>query len=150
NARGCRMCGCGPLVRSFHPYICKLLGAHHRWCARRIRNLCGFRMYKRSWHMRSVTPLAAFACRDLDIHGCRHSNDFRRPACIGTRIGRMPIIFVAGLLFGLGLAVSGMINPAKVSNFLDVAGTWDPTLIFVMVAAVAIAFAGYRLVLSLS
>jgi len=38
----------------------------------------------------------------------------------------------AGTLFGLGLAVSGMMNPAKVIGFLDVAGDWDPTLAFVM------------------
>ena len=38
----------------------------------------------------------------------------------------------AGLLFGLGLIVSGMINPSKVIGFLDLAGNWDPSLIFVM------------------
>ena len=41
-------------------------------------------------------------------------------------------IFVCGLIFGLGLAVSGMLNPSKVSAFLDVAGAWDPSLAFVM------------------
>lgn len=51
-----------------------------------------------------------------------------------------------GLLFGVGLVVSGMADPAKVLNFLDVAGTWDPSLAFVMGGAVAVAFAGYRLV----
>ena len=39
---------------------------------------------------------------------------------------------VAGTLFGLGLAVAGMIDPAKVVNFLDIFGTWDPSLAFVM------------------
>ena len=52
-----------------------------------------------------------------------------------------------GLLFGLGLVVSGMSDPAKVLNFLDIAGTWDPSLAFVMGGAVAVAFVGYRLVL---
>ena len=51
---------------------------------------------------------------------------------------------LAGLLFGLGLVVSGMADPAKVQNFLDVAGTWDPSLAFVMAGAVATAFIGYR------
>lgn len=51
----------------------------------------------------------------------------------------------AGLIFGAGLAVSGMMDPAKVRNFLDVAGAWDPTLAFVMAGAVAVAFLGYRL-----
>lgn len=54
---------------------------------------------------------------------------------------------VAGLIFGLGLLISGMANPAKVQNFLDLAGTFDPSLIFVMLAAVVVTFLGYRLVL---
>jgi uncharacterized membrane protein YedE/YeeE len=53
----------------------------------------------------------------------------------------------AGLIFGLGLLISGMANPAKVQNFLDLAGSFDPSLIFVMGGAVLVAFAGYRLVL---
>lgn len=53
----------------------------------------------------------------------------------------------AGLVFGLGLIVSGMVNPAKVLNFLDIAGQWDPSLAFVMAGAAATVFIGYRLVL---
>jgi uncharacterized protein len=53
-----------------------------------------------------------------------------------------------GLLFGLGLVVSGMANPAKVLNFLDFFGTWDPSLAFVMGGAVIVAFFGYRVALS--
>lgn len=54
--------------------------------------------------------------------------------------------FLIGGVFGLGIAVSGMINPAKVLNFFDIAGTWDPSLIFVMGGGLAVAFIGYRLV----
>lgn len=46
--------------------------------------------------------------------------------------------FVAGLVFGLGLLVSGMANPAKVIGFLDLAGAWDPSLAFVMAGAIAV------------
>jgi uncharacterized membrane protein YedE/YeeE len=46
---------------------------------------------------------------------------------------------LAGLVFGLGLIVSGMANPAKVLGFLDLAGAWDPSLAFVMAGAVAVA-----------
>jgi uncharacterized membrane protein YedE/YeeE len=53
---------------------------------------------------------------------------------------------LAGLTFGLGLVVSGMSDPAKVLNFLDVAGAWDPSLAFVMGGASVTAFIGYRLV----
>jgi uncharacterized membrane protein YedE/YeeE len=53
-----------------------------------------------------------------------------------------------GLLFGAGLVVSGMSDPAKVLNFLDLFGTWDPSLAFVMGGAVLVTFLGYRLVLA--
>jgi uncharacterized protein len=51
-----------------------------------------------------------------------------------------------GMVFGFGIAISGMINPAKVVNFFDLAGTWDPSLMFVMGGALAVAFTGYRLI----
>lgn len=51
-----------------------------------------------------------------------------------------------GLLFGVGLVISGMTDPAKVQNFLDIAGNWDPSLAFVMGGAVLVAMAGFRLV----
>jgi uncharacterized protein len=46
--------------------------------------------------------------------------------------------FVAGVVFGIGLLVSGMVNPAKVLGFLDLAGAWDPSLALVMVGATAV------------
>jgi len=52
---------------------------------------------------------------------------------------------LCGLLFGIGLTVSGMTNPAKVQNFLDIAGAWDPSLIFVMAGASLVALVGFRL-----
>lgn len=48
------------------------------------------------------------------------------------------IAAVSGLVFGLGLIVSGMVNPAKVLGFLDLAGAWDPSLAFVMAGAIAV------------
>jgi uncharacterized membrane protein YedE/YeeE len=53
---------------------------------------------------------------------------------------------VIGILFGLGITVSGMINPAKVLNFFDLAGAWDPSLAFVMGGGLVTALIGYRLV----
>ena len=49
---------------------------------------------------------------------------------------------LSGILFGLGLTVSSMIDPAKVLGFLDIAGAWDPSLAFVMGAAIPVAAAG--------
>ncbi len=56
--------------------------------------------------------------------------------------------FLVGLLFGLGLVVSGMINPERIIGFLDITGRWDPTLLFVMAGAFVVSFAGYRIALS--
>jgi uncharacterized membrane protein YedE/YeeE len=60
----------------------------------------------------------------------------------------LPILsaFVSGLLFGLGLIVSQMVNPAKVLGFLHVFGAWDPSLAFVMAGAIATAALGYAIV----
>lgn len=55
------------------------------------------------------------------------------------------VAFLCGLIFGLGLVVSQMSNPAKVLNFLDFAGTWDPSLVFVMIGAIFATAIGYRL-----
>ena len=51
-----------------------------------------------------------------------------------------------GLVFGVGIAVYGMMDPAKVLNFFDVAGSWDPSLAFVMGGALLVTFIGYRIV----
>jgi uncharacterized protein len=59
---------------------------------------------------------------------------------------RAAISFIAGLIFGVGLIISGMVNPSKVLNFLDPFGSWDPSLAFVMAAAVAVTFTGYKIV----
>lgn len=50
---------------------------------------------------------------------------------------------LSGLVFGLGLVLSGMANPAKVLGFLDIAGRWDPSLALVMVGAIAVGFVAF-------
>ena len=52
--------------------------------------------------------------------------------------------FLAGLLFGCGLILSGMSNPAKVLAFLDISGRWDPSLAFVMIGAILVAAIAFR------
>ena len=58
---------------------------------------------------------------------------------------KLPYAFVTGLVFGIGIALSGMMDPAKVLNFFDIAGTWDPSLAFVMGGALIVTALGYRL-----
>lgn len=59
---------------------------------------------------------------------------------------RLLSTYLIGLIFGVGISISGMSNPAKVLNFFDVAGTWDPSLIFVMGGALVATFIGYKIV----
>jgi uncharacterized membrane protein YedE/YeeE len=60
---------------------------------------------------------------------------------------RFLIIYAIGLIFGMGIIFGGMANPAKVLNFFDIAGTWDPSLAFVMGGALGVTALGYRFVL---
>jgi uncharacterized protein len=55
------------------------------------------------------------------------------------------VAFVAGLVFGLGLIIAGMANPAKILGFLDLAGKWDPSLALVMAGAIAVGLAAFAL-----
>lgn len=52
---------------------------------------------------------------------------------------------VCGLVFGTGLILSGLANPAKIQNFLDLAGHWDPSLAFVMLGAISVTSVGFML-----
>jgi uncharacterized membrane protein YedE/YeeE len=54
--------------------------------------------------------------------------------------------YLIGVLFGFGLIISGMSNPQKILNFLDITGNWDPSLIFVMGGAVIVGLGGFYLV----
>jgi uncharacterized membrane protein YedE/YeeE len=58
---------------------------------------------------------------------------------------KLVLSFASGLIFGLGLILSGMGNPAKVLGFLDLAGNWDPSLMFVMVGGIAVGFVAFRI-----
>ncbi len=59
---------------------------------------------------------------------------------------RLFVTYLIGVIFGVGISISGMANPAKVLNFFDIAGAWDPSLIFVMGGALVTTFIGYKLV----
>jgi uncharacterized membrane protein YedE/YeeE len=56
------------------------------------------------------------------------------------------IVFISGILFGAGVTISGMVNPMKVLNFLDISGAWDATLIFVMGAGLLVTLLGYLII----
>lgn len=62
-----------------------------------------------------------------------------------NRFAQVVTALVAGTVFGLGLAMSGMLDPARVRGFLDIFGVWDPSLAFVLGGAVTVALAGMTL-----
>ena len=66
---------------------------------------------------------------------------------LGARAMKNLLTLISGLLFGFGLLLSGMADPAKVQNFLDLFGTWDPSLAFVMGGAIAVTMPGFWLVI---
>lgn len=63
----------------------------------------------------------------------------------GTPLFRILAALASGAVFGFGLSLSGMLDPARVRGFLDVAGHWDPSLAFVLGGAVVVAMLGVRL-----
>lgn len=63
------------------------------------------------------------------------------------KIGQQVSALVSGLVFGIGMAISGMTNTERVQGFLDLAGAWDPTLAFVMGGGLIVTFIGYKFVL---
>lgn len=68
------------------------------------------------------------------------------PATAGARIVGLIGALLSGLLFGVGLLLSGMTDPAKVLGFLDISGAWDPSLAFVMLGGIAVARVGVVLI----
>jgi uncharacterized protein len=63
------------------------------------------------------------------------------------RAGLFIAALASGLIFGLGMAISGMTNTSRVQGFLDITGQWDPTLIFVMAGGIVVTFLGYKYIL---
>src|SRR4051812_19583166 len=105
----------------------------------RHRHALWFRLHQRPWRMRRGALVAAFAGGDPDFHDGWFRHGVRGAPCAG-RAAAMNILFsfIAGLVFGLGLIVSELANPAKIIGFLDLAGAWDPSLALVMAGAVTI------------
>ena len=112
------------------------------WLARvglagRIRHPDRIGLHQRARRLWTLESVATLAGRYLDVHGDRGAHRIRRTSLVGTM--KTLTALLAGLLFGGGLLVSGMTNPAVVLGFLDVSGQWNPALAFVMAGAIAVA-----------
>src|SRR5205814_4786670 len=84
--------------------------------------------------------LRAFHRRHAHLHDDRSDRDLRGASRAHARCALKvnTVSFAAGVIFAVGLGLSGMTQPAKVLGFLDVAGAWDPSLALVMVGAIAV------------
>jgi hypothetical protein len=137
--------------RLYQPIRPQFGSSSHCRIACGIWNEHGQWLYKRSWNLRSEPPVFAVACRNLDLYtlwisdcairallrwGFHMSSAFAR---------RNAVAFFVGVLFALGLAISGMTQPQKIIGFLN-PWEWDPSLLFVMIGAVGIHILTYPLV----
>src|SRR3546814_19058721 len=101
-----------------------------RWPRGRRRHAAWQRLHvrpRRLWTGATVRPFARGGC---DVHGLRGADRVRDAA--GGPAMKIVFALISGTLFGFGLALSGMTDPAKVVGFLDITGAWDPSLGFVM------------------
>jgi hypothetical protein len=105
---------------------------HHLWLHQRSRGV---------WISATIAP---FIGGHADLHGEWLRHGIRNATHPRSLTMGVIISAIAGLIFGLGLIISGMVNPAKVLNFLDLFGSWDPSLAFVMGAAVAATLVGLQ------
>lgn len=116
------------------------------WFAGWIWNAIRFGLYQRSWGLRDIPHFSQIPCFNYDFHGFRDCDGRNYQHGEGLEMQKLTAL-LAGLIFGLGLVVSQMTNPAKVISFLDVFGDWDPSLALVMFAALIVTGIGYRVVL---
>src|SRR6185369_3359441 len=114
----------------------------------RLRNASRQWLHQRPRCLRARSVVASIARRNRDLHGywrphrLRHAARDRR-----LRMRRIGSSFISGVLFGAGLTISQMVNPRKVTDFLDFFGNWDPSLAFVMGGALLVTALGFRIVL---
>src|SRR5262249_43662695 len=118
-----------------------------RRASRRLWRSLWRRLHEWSRRLRVRAVVAPLTHCYSDLHGDWLCYRLRDETSGRLLIMRIAINALAGLIFGLGLLISGMANPVKVQDFLDLAGEFDPSLIFVMLGAVVVTFLGYRLTL---
>src|SRR5271169_2385831 len=98
---------------------------------------------RRMWHQPLV---AALDGRDDDLRRERRADGVPRRSHTGRRAMKATLVaFLSGIVYALGLGISGMTRPIKVIGFLDLAGAWDLSLAFVMLGAIGIYFVAFRL-----
>jgi len=103
-------------------------------------------MYLGSWRLWNWKTIDKIYCWYLCVCGCRRGHRFYyKISWMGGAV-MMKNIFVpliSGIIFGIGLVIAGMTNPAKVMGFLNIFGNWDPSLMFVMGGAILVSMPAF-------
>src|ERR1700730_727968 len=94
--------------------------------------------------MRNRAAFGTVDDRHCHVPGVGYCGCLRGQSSVRRLAVRGLASFVSGLVFALGLGISGMTRPVKVIGFLDFTGNWDPSLAFVMIGAIAVYFVAYR------
>jgi hypothetical protein len=116
----------------------RMADADHCGIVRRRGHPLRLWLHKWSWGLRDLSTVRPIRHGNDVLYARRFCNGVRHSSCRGAENDQAERFF-AGLIFGLGLLLAGMANPAKVLAFLDVAGAWDPSLALVMGGAIAVA-----------
>ena len=114
------------------------MAPRHEWHARWGRNSDGRWLYQRPRSLRIRPSITQISSRDLDVYAVGIDYRFCAPVDQRGELMKAWPALISGMLFGLGLTLSGMSDPAKVQGFLNVTGDWVPDLIFVMGGAVVV------------
>ena len=126
--------------QSAAPLSTNAVARRHGDCrfARRIWHSPRRRLHERTRRLRGRDGREKFDRGHNHLRRSRRGDGFHLSPNHPMKAGKLFLILVAGALFGSGLAISGMTDPARVIGFLDVFGAWDPALLFVMAGAVGI------------
>ena len=104
-------------------------------------------MHQRARRLRLGEAIATFTGRDSDLSGRRNYHRLLDQPFVWFLVMKHVSAFLCGLMFALGLGLGEMTQPARIIGFLNVAGRWDPTLIFVMGGAIAASVTLFPLIL---
>src|ERR1019366_5480529 len=111
-----------------------------------LRHAARQRMHQRPWRMRHKPTVAALDGGDGNLYRERRAGGVPgKPRAERLAMKANLVSLLCGIVFAIGLGISGMTRPSKVIGFLDFAGAWDLSLAFVMIGAICVFFVAYRL-----
>ena len=112
----------------------------------RLRDYTRKWLHERPWCLRDKSALFKVSGRDCNFHCSRGTCSYCFSSAGSFSLKKNSVAFVVGIIFAIGLGISGMTSPEKVFGFLDFFGRWDASLVFVMIGAVLVHLTAYRFI----